>query len=180
MKKGTPGPQFLSRYLTIQKKKMTDKEYINLKNKYESLRDKNIREINKSETEAVRQLIFVATIFLTASLFVLQVNESRPLTDTYKVLLVMSWVGFSTSMALGITIFVKDRKFFETWANAAEKMAHAISEKIPKSQAEVNALENIQFNDLLENTPDTTLRLQILFLAIGVICLFIVGSKIIL
>ncbi len=156
---------------------MTPEELNKQKNKYESVRDHYVKALNDSETEAVRQLILVATVFLTASLFVLQKdNLEVDLSQIFKIILVLSWSSFIISMGLGVSIFIKDRRFFGDWATAAESIAEAISKRVVDSQEKINSLVNITFNKLPQNTSDSILKLQIASLGLGIIGLLIVSS----
>lgn len=160
---------------------MTTEELNKQIEKYESIRDSHVQLLNDSETEAVKQLILVATVFLTASLFVLQKdNLGITLNLVFKIILLFSWFSFVSSMGFGVSIFIRDRKFFNDWAAAAELTSNAITKKIVDNQENISNLAIINFSKLSENTSDTLLKLQIFSLAFGIVGLLIVSSVFIL
>ncbi len=140
---------------------------------YTAARDSYIKQINDSETEAVRQLILVATVFLTGSLFIFQGSQS--ISGIFRYVMVLGWVSFALSMSGGIWIFLEDRKFFEPWANASDRVANAIADGVVSTPQQISQLNKIEHEGLKEINSPLLLRLQIIFLLLGITSVITVG-----
>ena len=157
-----------------------DIEYLeSQQSKYEQARDRYVEWINNSETEAVRHLIQVATILVTASLFLLQSDERESLGYTFQGVLFSSWILLGASVLAGIFIFVTDIRFFDTWATVYQKIAKAISNGKVKNSLELKNFSREVQKGVIEQTDNYLLYFQIITFILGIFGLFVVISRVI-
>src|SRR5437762_4281044 len=151
---------------------------INQQRKFEDSAENYRKEGNEVFRELVRQLILVATVFLSISAFTL--NSEKIVMKLYvfeKYSLVFAWITFGLSIVSGIGQFFVDYKYFGKWITAkssiVENLYHGkISEKdLPKLIQEKQ-------KDIPSESSTCFVYLQSFFLVFGVISLIFTMVKI--
>jgi hypothetical protein len=151
-------------------KKYVDEE----QKKYEAFMNSMNKESNEVFRELVRQLILVATVFLSISIFALNFKELNSIFDTTnKHLLMYSWVFIGASIIFGITQFIIDYYFFAKWSDISANIVNKLStEEFKDEDSCYNEIsKELKSNATKSNT--VFVFLQISFLSIGIILLII-------
>jgi len=151
------------------------KEYVyEMQKKYESFSDSTNKEANEVFRELVRQLILVATVFLSISIFAFNFKELNNIFNiTNKYLLKSSWICLGISIIFGIIQFIIDYIFFAKWSKISANIVNKLSTE--EFEDEYNCYEEIK-KELKSNatkSSTTFVFLQISFLSIGMILLII-------
>ncbi|MEO0076005.1 MAG: hypothetical protein ABIK31_07920 [candidate division WOR-3 bacterium] len=153
--------------------------------KFEDYAEGYRKETNEVFRELVRQLILVATVFLSFSAFIFY---SKDLISKFSIsdkhLLIISWIFIGVSIIFGIVQFFIDYYYFKQWTRAKLKIVDAIcksatnNENIPEIINNLPKIaEDAQKDIPTESSSEVFVWLQTISLIIGVILLVITMIK---
>lgn len=145
--------------------------------KFEDYAESYRKETNEVFRELVRQLILVATVFLSFSAFIFYSKDLIvKFTISDKHFLIFSWFLIGVSIIFGIIQFIIDYYYFKRWTNAKLVIIDAICNR----EADVENLSKISNKaqkDIPSESSTVFVWLQIVSLIIGVISLVVIMSK---
>lgn len=151
---------------------MDDKEkyLLEQQKKYEARFEICISQGNKVFQELVKQLILVATVFISVSGFIFRTGGKTSL--LFKHILVFSWLLLGCSIVFGIVQYFIDYLFFGKWAKANHELAKGLALHEIDSPEKLGKISTEKQN--LPTESSTFVWLQVIFLLLG-ICLLIIA-----
>lgn len=164
--------------MMIQKTKNDMKDYLERQQrKFEEYSETYRRETNEVFRELVKQLILVATVFISISVFIFNVKDlSCYLTILDKHILSTSWILLGSSLIFGIVQFFIDYYYLARCTKAKS----GIVTKIYNGEANEKNLGSIVIKEQKDIPSESTtvfVWLQSIFLTIGMTLLIYIIVK---
>ena len=145
--------------------------------KFEDYAEKHRTETNEVFRELVRQLILVATVFLSVSAFVFYVKDLIVKFSIFdKHCLMSSWILIGLSIIFGIIQIIIDYYFFQRWTNVKFKVVDRIYLEHPKDE-DVDKIAYSEQKDIPNSSTTLFIWFQIFSLVAGIILLIVIMSK---
>jgi hypothetical protein len=155
----------MSNYLSEQQKK------------FEEFAENYRKETNEVFRELVRQLILVATVFLSISAFVFYIKDLIIKFSIFdKHCLMISWTLIGLSIIFGIIQIIIDYYFFRRWSNAKFYVADRLYIEHPKDE-DIDKIAYDEQKGIPNSSTTLFVWLQVFFLIIGIILLVFIMSK---
>lgn len=144
---------------------MGSKYIIKQQNKYEQRADEYRREANEIFRDLARQLILVATVFLTISSFALR--NSVAMAPGVKSFLVLAWILLFFSLLFGILQYFFDYYYFKKFIYVHQGIVKDLSDK-KITEENIHYETRTRFNSVSESSNEAFLYLQAITLLIAV------------
>ena len=149
----------------------------NQQRKFEDYTEKYRCETNEVFRELTRQLILVATVFLSISIFVFNARDLNVRFNIFdRHFLAFAWIFLAFSIIFGIIQFFIDYLYFRKWTkakfNIVEKIYTGDATEENLSQIVLESQKNIPFE-----SSTVFVYLQSIFLIFGIIILISIMVK---
>ena len=156
-------------------------DYLNeQQTKFENAAELFMKEANEVLRELSRQLILVATVFLSVSAFVFYVRDIFQRFKIYnKWMLISFWILTGLSLLFGIVQIILDSYFFSKWASVNQEIVEDIAnEKIKKENLFQEAIKRQQ--KIPRTSSAICMWIQIITLFLGIFIIVFLMSRAIL
>jgi len=143
--------------------------------KFEDYAEKYRKETNEVFRELVRQLILVATAFLSISPFVFKIEGlTAKFGCVSKLILTSSWILLGCSIIFGIIQIFIDYNYFRKWTKAKFTIVEKIVSGEANNEDNLNKIAKEAQRDIPSESSTIFVWLQVLSLSISITLLIII------
>ena len=130
---------------------------------------------NNSESEFVKQLIFIDTIFLSLSPFLLfNFDFISALENIWIYVIVSGWTFFASSIVVGVWIYQKDINFYGQLFTSQLKIVEFIESKTSSEIESINEIISFEDKKLPNDSASSSwMWVQFIFSILGILCITI-------